>query len=447
MFAIVDTETTGGNPAQDRIMEVAIFIHDGERVVDEFSTLINPEKPISPFIIGLTGISNEMVANAPTFNEVAEKIFELTDHNIFVAHNARFDYGVMRREFRRVGIRFQRKQLCTVNLSRKLLPGIKSYSLGKLCREMGIQVNGRHRASGDAEATVKLLELLLSNDRDRIIESVWGDELDNVSLPPSLSKETVDDLPEETGVYYFLDDQLNILYVGRGKNIRKRVIDNFTKDFGEDNYTRLWERITDVSYELTGSELVAQLMEFEEIRKYAPPYNMGKSRKQFNFGIYHFYDNEGYINLGIDKIRQYEQSLIVSRSKLGAVNILKKLIRDYGLEPRLCGLHSDNNPGEPFSFIPKSYNLKATHLLSRFHYPHSNFFIIGDGRSHHEQSVVWIENNSYRGYGYFEPENIENDIQSLKDSVVVSTNFHEVHRLIRNWLRKKSRDEIIPYEN
>lgn len=444
MFAIVDTETTGGNPAQDRIMEIAIFIHDGEKVVDEFSTLINPEKPISPFIIGLTGISNEMVAHAPTFSQVADKIFDLTDQNIFVAHNARFDYGVMRREFRRLGIRFQRKQLCTVSLSRKMLPDLKSYSLGKLCREIGINIKMRHRATGDAEATVKLLEVLLSNDRERIINSVWADELENINLPPALSKETVDDLPEETGVYYYLDENMNVLYVGRGKNIRKKVIDQFIKDFEQREYARFWNKITDVSFELTGSELIAQLMELSEVRKHAPPYNTKRKRK-YRFGIYAFYDDKGYINFEIDNIRQHDQALIASRSRNGALNIMKKLEREYELAPALCGLKIDNENARQISLNPQLYNLKASRLLSKYRYNHPNFFIIGDGRSHHEQSVVWIENNQYKGYGFFEPENIENDIQSLKESVEILPNTHEVHRLIRNWLRKKTRDEIISY--
>src|ERR1051325_7972827 len=217
MFAIIDTETTGGNPVKDRIMEIAIVLHDGEKVIEEFSTLINPQTPIAPFIISLTGINDDMVAGAPTFESIADNIMRITDKSIFVAHNCRFDYSVLRKEFKRMGIRFQRKQLCTVHLSQKLIPGRQSYSLGKLCRGMGIPVEKRHRALGDARATALLFEKLLSSDRQHIIDSVFVDELEGADVPPNLSRETVDDLPEETGVFYFLDDKLNTLYVGKRK--------------------------------------------------------------------------------------------------------------------------------------------------------------------------------------------------------------------------------------
>ncbi|HOI87387.1 MAG TPA: 3'-5' exonuclease, partial [Lentimicrobium sp.] len=168
MYAIIDVETTGGNFASERLTEIAIYLHDGEKIVDEFSTLINPEQSIPFMITRLTGITNEMVAGAPRFYEVAKKIVEMTEGATFVGHNASFDYNFIRHEFKRLGYNFRRQTLCTVRMSRKLLPGLPSYSLGNLCEMLGIRIENRHRAAGDALATVKLLELLLKTDPETI---------------------------------------------------------------------------------------------------------------------------------------------------------------------------------------------------------------------------------------------------------------------------------------
>ena len=161
MYAIIDIETTGNTHKSGKITEIAIFIHDGFGIVDSFSTLINPECYISPFITRLTGISNEMVSNAPRFYEVAKKIVEMTDDKVFVAHNVNFDYRFVQEEFIRLGYDYQRKTMCTVRMGRKYLPGHRSYSLGNLCGELGITINGRHRAAGDALATVKVFEMIM----------------------------------------------------------------------------------------------------------------------------------------------------------------------------------------------------------------------------------------------------------------------------------------------
>jgi DNA polymerase III subunit epsilon len=167
MYSIIDIETTGGSPKTEKITEIAILIHDGVNVINEFCTLVNPEKKIPGFITGITGISDEMVANAPKFYEIARKVVEITENKIFVAHNAAFDYGFIFEEYRNLGYAFERNRLCTVKLSRKLIPGLRSYSLGKLCSDLNIPISNRHRARGDALATVKLFEILLAVDSAR----------------------------------------------------------------------------------------------------------------------------------------------------------------------------------------------------------------------------------------------------------------------------------------
>lgn len=169
MYAVVDIETSGGRAQVDKITEIAIYIHDGEKIVDEFSTLINPETYIPPFITRLTGINNDMVATAPKFYEVAKKIVLMTEGCLFVAHNAPFDYRFIQEEFKRLGYNYQRQTMCTVRMSRKIIPGMGSYSLGNLCQNLGITINNRHRAAGDALATTKLLELLLVKTENKLI--------------------------------------------------------------------------------------------------------------------------------------------------------------------------------------------------------------------------------------------------------------------------------------
>lgn len=166
MFTIIDIETTGNHYKYGHITEIAIFRHNGQKIIESFSTLINPEIDIPYFITNLTGIDNEMVKNAPKFFEVAKKIIEITANSLFVAHNVNFDYRFIKQEFSRLGYDYYRKTLCTVQLSRKLLPGHRSYSLGKLCSDLNIDINGRHRAAGDALATVKLFEILLKKNQE-----------------------------------------------------------------------------------------------------------------------------------------------------------------------------------------------------------------------------------------------------------------------------------------
>lgn len=163
MYTIIDIETTGNSFLSGKITEIAIYVHDGFNVIESFSSLINPECYISPFITNLTGIDNEMVKDAPKFYEIARKIIELTNNRIFVAHNVSFDYKFIKEEFNKLGYNFERKTMCTVRMSRKYLPGHRSYSLGNICRDLEIPIVGRHRAAGDALATTKLFEIILNS--------------------------------------------------------------------------------------------------------------------------------------------------------------------------------------------------------------------------------------------------------------------------------------------
>lgn len=168
LYSIVDVEATGGNAKTDRLTEIAIFLFDGKNVVDKFSSLINPERSIPPYVQRLTGINDEMASNAPLFSEIADKVWEMTKDSFFVAHDCKFDYDFIKAEFKKTGIQnFKLPRLCTLNLSQMLFPEVPFYSLGKLCKSLGIPVESRHRAEGDAFATVELFRKLLQADENK----------------------------------------------------------------------------------------------------------------------------------------------------------------------------------------------------------------------------------------------------------------------------------------
>lgn len=270
MYAILDIETTGGKYNEEGITEIAIHRFDGHKVVDKFISLINPEKDIQPFVVNLTGINNKMLRSAPKFHEVAKRIIEITRDAVLVAHNAQFDYRILRTEFRRLGYNYERKSLCTVDLSKKLIPEADSHSLGKLVRSLGIPVSDRHRANGDALATLKLFKLLLARDTDKaILTSVVREETQGELSPNQL--EIVEEMPTETGVYYMHNKEGEIIFLGKSRNIKKRVNEHFTRD-GK-RARRIQKETKKVSFELTGSELIAKLKEIEELLRNTPKYN------------------------------------------------------------------------------------------------------------------------------------------------------------------------------
>ncbi|MBX7093129.1 MAG: ribonuclease H-like domain-containing protein [Flavobacteriales bacterium] len=270
MFAIVDIETTGGSPQQSRITEIAVYLSDGKKVVDQFITLVNPEQHIPSFITKLTGISDEMVASAPRFQDISSQLALITKDAVFVAHNVAFDYGMIRHEYRELGMEFHRQLLCTVKSSRKLIPGYPSYSLGNLCKELNIEIEHRHRAGGDALATMELFHLLYGQHKPDLL-SLIEEGSPRFTGDPKADR-MLENIPERTGVYFLHDSNQDVIYVGGGTNIRKKVLHHLTKGNSRQAF-ELRNSIADVSFEITGSELLALLMEMSEIRRLKPMFN------------------------------------------------------------------------------------------------------------------------------------------------------------------------------
>ncbi|WP_295830954.1 exonuclease domain-containing protein, partial [uncultured Winogradskyella sp.] len=296
MYAILDIETTGGKFNEEGITEIAIYRFDGHEVVDQFISLVNPERKIQPFVVNLTGINSKMLHNAPKFYEVAKRIVEITEGCIIVAHNSSFDYRILKTEFNRLGYTFKRKTLCTVELSKVLIPDQPSYSLGKLTRSLGIVISDRHRADGDAKATVKLFKMLLNKDlkKEIITQAVKTEQKSKMT---SNLRTIIEKMPTETGVYYIHNETGDIIYIGKSNNIKKRITQHFTGTNSKSK--KIQTLVTAVTFEKTGSELVALLKESEEIKKNKPVLNRALRKTIFTHALYQFIDHNGYINLQI----------------------------------------------------------------------------------------------------------------------------------------------------
>ena len=302
MYAILDIETTGGKFNEEGITEIAIYKFDGYTIVDQFITLVNPEKEIQAFVVNLTGINNKMLVNAPKFFEIAKRIVEITQDCILVAHNTSFDYRILKTEFDRLGFDFRRNTLCTVELSQQLILEQPSYSLGKLTKSLGIPMTERHRASGDALATVQLFKLLLEKDTEKTIiqESIkyFDKRIEKEKL-----QTLIDSIPAILGVFYIHDSKGKVIYIGKGKNIKAEINKLFLKVTRR--AVKIQERANSVSFDKTGNELFTRLKYYLELEKLAPKFNF---KKKFKIILDNF-NNENFMI--VDKGREVEEHAII----------------------------------------------------------------------------------------------------------------------------------------
>lgn len=447
MFAIIDIETCGGKFEfrKGRITDICILIHDGLQVVEKFSTLINPECYISPFFTSLTGITNEMVADAPKFHEVAKKILELTEDKIFIAHNVGFDYGFIKEEFASLGFKYKRDTLCTVRLSRKLLPGRDSYSLGKLCDSLGIENTARHRAEGDAVATAKLFDILIeAKSTNPVYKNKGVDELMTRRID-KIKQYILNKLPEECGVYYFLDQDQNIIYIGKSLNMYQRAMSHFNTK--EHKGKKMLNDLYNVDFVTTGSELIALLLESNEIKKHKPKYNRMKKSHDFTHCMDWFKDEKGIINFKIVDYHESNSALLSFNSYLTARERLDRWIDDHSLCMRYCSLTDTDsvcfnhqikkcngicNDQEEIEI----YNKRAKKILKDFIYEHPNFVMIDKGRTAEEKSLILIEKGTYAGYGYFDSSEQISSPEEFKGFIKRSDYYPDANDLVKSFIKK-----------
>lgn len=456
MYAIIDIETTGGSSRIEKITEIAIYLHDGNQVTGEFVSLVNPERNIPYFITNLTGITNEMVEDAPRFYEIARTIVELTEGRTFVAHNARFDYSFIREEFKSLGFNFKRNILDTVALSRKLFPGHRSYSLGHICNDLNISINGRHRAAGDALATVKLFELLLKKDlelsgsRSALIKNTRVSK-----LHPRLDISKIENIPEEPGIYYFYNEKGDLIYIGKSRNLQQRISTHLSNNTTS-RAMEMRDLIADISWEITGSELIALLKESSEIKENKPVYNRAQRKTSFHWGIYSFVDNDGYINYKYGNLDNEDSPVSVFSSKEKARGKLNSIVERYTLCQKLSGLYETDGScfhhqvgickgaccgKEP----PEEYNERASRAIEEFIFSRRNFFVIDKGRDAEERCAVKIVNGKYAGYGFFNISEMGFGLSALHDCINPSGDNRDIQVILKQYLKNNRVEKIIDF--
>lgn len=449
MYAIIDIETTGGSPNNSRITEIAIILHDGVKIVNEYSTLINPECSIPYQITQITGITNDMVRDAPPFYEVAKKIVELTEDAVFVAHNVNFDYSFVKAAFKDLGFPYNRKTLCTVRMSRVAFPGFPSYSLGRLCFNLNIEIENRHRALGDARATAILFDKILQSNSTII------DDIKNAgiaipkNLPPQLKEDALSKIPIGiTGVYYFHNSNGDVIYVGKSNDIKKRILQHFASQKTKKS-ARMLEDIAHISIENTGSELIALLLESDEIKKIKPIYNTSQKRTSAIpfYSIYQRFDNDGYIVLYVDRHQEGLESLATVDSGMEAKKIFERVVEKYNLCLSKCDLHNFKGPcfnyqikkcnGACLSIEkPEEYNERVEQAIKSFSFQNKSFFLIGKGRVEGEKSLVCIDRGQYKGFGYFDSSIGYPSVEELKDNIKKYSQNRDIQMILSKFMKK-----------
>jgi len=456
MYAIIDIETTGGSSRIEKITEIAIYLHDGQQITGEFSSLVNPERNIPYFITNLTGITNEMVEDAPRFYEIAKTIVELTEGRTFVAHNARFDYSFIREEFKSLGFNFKRNLLDTVALSRKLFPGHTSYSLGNICKDLKININGRHRAAGDALATVRLFEMLLERDRENSGTKPGLMKNRKASkLHPGLDLAKIESIPDEPGIYYFYNEKGDLIYIGKSRNLQQRISTHLSSN-STSRAMEMRDLIADIDWELTGSELIALLKESWEIKHNKPVYNRAQRRTSFNWGIFSFTDGNGYLNYRYGNLDNDESPVSVFSSKDKARGKLESIIEKYNLCQKLSGLYETDGAcfhhqvglcrgaccGKESAGV---YNERALKAIEEFIFTRRNFFVVDKGRDSEERCAVKIINGKYAGYGYFNINEMGFGLTALHDCISPAEDNRDIQVILKQYLKSNRVEKIIDF--
>ncbi|GAA0872298.1 exonuclease domain-containing protein [Gangjinia marincola] len=456
-YVVVDVETTGG-VRYGRMTEICIVTIENLNVTDVYTSLINPQELIPRNIIALTGITNEMVADAPTFEQIAHVIEEKTRDAIFVAHSVNFDYGFLKKELSFVGIPFLRKKLCTVRLSRKLIPGLPSYSLGRLCRSVGISLIGAHRAEADTRATAKLfLKLLAIDEVDdfEVFANYSKKSTRQGTLPPHLKTKDFERLPETPGIYLFKNQAGKILYVGKAKNIKSRVLSHmYAKAQKSLNLCNATHQLDFVE---TGNELCALLLEADYIRKYYPPFNRAQKRPVNTYQIISYVNQKGIIQLALGKSKKKTNSVLTLYNRETATELLMRLCEMFELCPRYCSLQVTY--GECSHYKVKhcngicrdkeeveTYNLRVAEALRYIENQQETYVITDRGRTPQEKAIVLIENGEYQGFGFIDQTETITEFDEFKGYIDRYKNSYHTTQIVSAYMRNKviSHDIIRP---
>ncbi len=446
MYAIVDIETTGGYAAAHGITEISIHVFDGKKVTAKFATLINPQQTIPPYIQAMTGITDEMVADSPLFEEVAAEIYALLADNIFVAHNVNFDYSFVKAHLAAAGFVLDTGKLCTVRLSRKIIPGFPSYSLGNLCHSLGIKMNNRHRAEGDAEATVKVFAHLLQHDKDQFIAKSLQRNSKEFILPPNVPKDHFDQLPYTPGVYYFHDEKGRIIYVGKARNVRYRVNSHFSNNSKSRQKQNFLRHTYSISHQPCATELMACILESTEIKKLWPIFNYSQKGWEDTYGIFAYEDQNGYMRLAIEKNKKHLTPVCTFHRITEGHDIMRKMIKDYRLCPKFCCMQTGTEKCEGIKEgycqgaceqkeKVSAYNYRVLEAIESLQ-TRPSFVIVEDGLNADEQSCILVIKGKFYGMGYITADMQVADIETLQNLLTPYKENNYISNLINSYIMK-----------
>ncbi|WP_430612597.1 exonuclease domain-containing protein [Flavobacterium sp. JP2137] len=441
-YAIVDIETTGGYAGGSSITEIAIRIHDGTEVIERWESLINPQREIPLHIVALTGINDDMVRDAPLFEDVAAQVFQLLEGCVFVAHHVNFDYSFIRHELVQAGFAWSAKKLCTVRASRKIRPGLHSYSLGKLCASLDIPLENRHRAGGDADATAILFTRLLQWDSMGELVKMIKKTAADQRLPPNLPPEDFEQLPEKPGVYYFYNRYKKVIYVGKAINLKKRVATHFSGHNINPQRQHFLRDIHAISHEICATELLALILECSEIKKLWPTYNRALKRFDAKYGLYHYEARSGYRYLAIGKLSKFQDSIESFDSEYEGSRLLLDLAQQFELDPRFCKY--GGTPAEataPLCDAPdlptlQQHNEQVEKALDYLASNRPSFALIDKGRTEDERSCILVENGHFYGMGYLPYDCNPPTAEALKDYLTPYKSNQYIRKLIDVYARK-----------
>ncbi|MCF8258753.1 MAG: GIY-YIG nuclease family protein [Flavobacteriales bacterium] len=442
-FAVVDVETTG-TIHDGKITEIAIIVHDGTRELDRFTTLLNPGRRIDPYVARLTGITDRMVADAPLFEEHAQRILEMTRDRIFVAHNVSFDYAFLKMEFRSMGMEFKRDTLDSIDICRRIIPDLPSYSLKKLCTSIGIPMNGHHRALDDTEATALLFAKLYGMDIKTVFSRVKAD-IPDVNIPPNLPSTQLEGIPESTGVYYFHDADDQILYIGKSVDLRKRIFSHFHPK-EKKKWAELWRAIHSITFEETGSELAALLLESQQIKQQQPRLNVAlKMQHPLPYSIFEGVNDQGYVTFSIRRRDTKTDSIIDLRGYREGERLLIRTAERFKLCRCLMGLQQLKGncfqhqikecDGARMGLVSaEEYNARAARARQSMSITLENLLIVSAGRHADEYALVQVEQGRYMGYGFIAKEDANGPLDIVLEHIRPQEDNPDAQRIIRNAL-------------
>ena len=411
-FAIADIETTGSHASACSIIEIGICVVEDGKVVKEFQSLIQPHQYLPHFITALTGITDQMLEGMPTFEDLASELLEIFNDSIFVAHNVNFDYSFFKAEFESLGFAFNPPRLCTVKLARKAFPGYKSYGLGNITKTLGIINEAPHRALGDARATAVLFGLAMA----QLEESDWRKMLARNTaenfLPTHISREEYDKLPERTGVYYFLNEQGKPIYIGKAKNIKKRVRSHFAGPLESEKTQGFIREIHRIDFKETAQELIALLWEDAEIRKHWPRYNRAQKSRVKRYNIFQYEDQKGYVRLASREGGAAVDAIVSFTSSYQCRSWLIEFAERFQIDLRLLNIDTGFHENE----IPSKdeHNHSILEAIENVIQERKNYILINYAVASYERSFILIEKGVFRGFGIIPYDASFNSIEDFE---------------------------------